>query len=329
MTLDISQNNGSLLYNSTDIVSAFDLMNSPVDCGVTRLKKRYVLNRTHESFEINYNSQKKLTIINGMGVTLGDSIVGISALHYIKNLNQKTSIRLIRPRNCHTYVEDIYKEAKNIISEIHYMPYSLKKISPNEINIDIGNQVFWRDFDELEMHDFFFKNIGINPTSVDEAWKKNTWLQKEIPRNKSEKYVLFCPYSSTKLRSIPDKYHYKIIDELYKKHKVSVFGFCNSAHPKYHNVASKCLTTRQYIEMIANSSYVYTCDSSALHIAAGYNIPTFCVFTSIEPGLRARYYSNCSAVYIGDSTVQGLHDTNEESIIRHVETNFEKFYEKI
>ena len=40
-----------------------------------------------------------------MGVTLGDSIIGIGALDCIKKINKNNNINLIRPETCHSYVE--------------------------------------------------------------------------------------------------------------------------------------------------------------------------------------------------------------------------------
>jgi hypothetical protein len=327
MNIDISQNNGSLLLNSTDIVSAFDLKTSPIYRELTKLNSSLVLNSALENFEIDYRFEKSVTIINGMGVTLGDSIIGISALEAIKEINKEIKIRIIRPQNCKRYVNDIYNEAREIIDRIDYMPYSLQNLSPKEINIDIGNQVYWKDFNELEMHDFFIKSIGIDHSSIESDRKRNTWLNKTIPQVKNEKYVLFCPFSSTKLRSIPVAHHEKIVRILYDTYKMPVYGFGISNHPKYHNVTSKCRSTRQYIEMIANASYLYTCDSSALHVAAGYNIPTFCIFTSIRPELRSKYYNNCTSVYIGGDKVSGLHESNDPNLIEYIEKRFEKYYE--
>ncbi|MBJ2078328.1 glycosyltransferase family 9 protein [Serratia ureilytica] len=327
MNIDISQNNGSLLLNSTDIVSAFDLIYSPIERELTKLNSSLVLNSALRNFTIDYRLTRDLTIINGMGVTLGDSIIGISALEAIKKINDQIRIRVIRPKNCAKYVNDIYYEAKEIISKIEYMPFSLQDISPNDTNVDIGNQVYWKDFNELEMHDFFMKTIGLDYNSIDEDWKRNTWLKRAIPQNKKSKYILFCPYASTKLRSIPEKHHDKIVTMLYEKFRLPVYGFGISNHSKYFNVTSMCKSTRQYIEMIANSSYLYTCDSSALHVAAGYNIPTFCIFTSIQPELRSKYYNNCTSVYIGSEKVNGMHESNNPTLIQYIEKKFESYYE--
>lgn len=327
MTIEILKNNGSLLLNSADITSAFDLNSEHIESGITRLNSSWVLNGTLEEFIVDYRNEESVTIINGMGVTLGDSIVGISALEVIKRINDKCKIRLIRPQYCKRYVNEVYIEAKTIINKVEFMPFSLQKLSPHEINIDIGNQVYWKDFDELEMHDFFLKNIGLDYTSIEDKWKRNSWLKKAIPQVKNEKYVLFCPYASTKLRSIPEKHHDNIVKMLYEKHRVPIYGFAMVNHPKYYNVSSKCKNTRKYIEMIANSSYLYTCDSSALHVAAGYNIPTFCIFTSIEPALRSKYYNNCTSVYIGSEESYGLHESDDPTIIEQIERKYESFYE--
>ena len=226
--------------------------------------------------------------------------------------------------------DEIYKIATTILDKVEYMPYEISRLAQYDINIDIGNQLFWSDFSELEMHDFFLRSLGINHENIPEEWKQNHWLQTAIPKEnrKSNGYVMFCPKASTNLRTIPDKYHFHIFNKLSKKFKLPIVGFSSVCHPNFTDVTNQCSNTSEFIKMIANSSYVYTCDSSALHISAAYDIPTLCIFTSIRPELRSRYYKNCESIYIGDKLTDKLHETGCQSIINHVEEKFEAYYER-
>ncbi|VFS80699.1 Uncharacterised protein [Kluyvera cryocrescens] len=64
-----------------------------------------------------------------LGVTLGDSIVGISVLSAIKKKNPKIKIKLIRPETAPSYVEELYELASSVIDELHYMPFSYSEIA--------------------------------------------------------------------------------------------------------------------------------------------------------------------------------------------------------
>ncbi|MEN4051979.1 hypothetical protein P9A10_25495 [Serratia marcescens] len=329
MNLDILKNRGSLIKNSSYITSSFDLSKSRVDGLVDKLSKSYILNHSIKRFRKDYKSENHLNIINGLGVTLGDSIVGINAIESIRRFNSNIKISVIRPESCPAYVEEIYSIAKKIINTIDYMPYDISKLSTDAVNIDIGNQLFWKDFNEMEMHDFFLKNLGVDHLSIPPEWKRNHWLQDVMPKQKHKvnDYAIFCPNASTNLRSIPKKYHYQIIDDMYKKLNIPIIGFSPVEHPKFENITNQSRNTKEFISMIANSNYVYTCDSSALHISAAYDIPTTCIFTSIRPELRSKYYYNCKSIYIGDKMTENLHESENQTIINHVYNKYEEYYE--
>lgn len=331
MKAELIKNNGSLLENQTHIISSFDLSKSNETGIITNLTLNHILNHSIKGFRKDYRKERNINIINGMGVTLGDSIIGINALDCIKKLNKNIKITLIRPASCRPYIEEVYNIPNALIDNIHYMPYELSKLQKNPVNIDIGNQLYWSDFNTLEMHDFFLKSLGIEPATIPDEWKRNYWLQDYLPASlcNGQKYVLFCPNASTRLRAIPEKYHLKIIDLLYSTYNLPVYGFSSVQHPKFRNVTLECRDTRKFINMISNASYVYTCDSSALHISAGYDIPTTCVFTSIPPDLRSKYYNRCSSIYIGDAVTKHIHESEDPTIIDYVNSKFERYYDQI
>lgn len=329
MKSDFIKHNGSLIKNLSYITSSFDLSKSTLDGMIDKLSRCNILNHSIKRFRKDYKSETKLNIINGLGVTLGDSIVGIGAIDCIKRLNKDIKISLIRPESCHAYVEELYSISKHLFERIEYMPYDINRLSHDAVNIDIGNQLYWKDFNEMEMHDFYLNNLGIDYMDIPPEWKMNHWLQRVIKRNEKIefKYAIFCPNASTKLRAIPEKHHYKIIDKLHATLQIPIFGFSSVEHPKFTNISDKCISTSHFIQAIANSSYVYTCDSSALHVAAAYDIPTTCIFTSIRPELRSRYYNHCTSIYIGDDETEHLHESDCTAIIKHVENKYKEYYE--
>lgn len=331
MKLDIERHSGSLIMNMSLITSSFDISNSGNSGVINKLARNDILNHACKQFRKDYSTEKSINIINGLGVTLGDSIIGIGALDYIKNLNRDIKITVIRPQSCQKYVEDVYSIASRVIDRIEYMPYDIGRLPKDAVNIDIGNQLYWEDFNVMEMHDFFLKNIGINYKKTPNIWKKNHWLQRAIPKHKNEKYnyAIFCPNASTVLRSIPEKHHYQIVEHLHRTLKLPVVGFSDVQHPAFSNVMAKCRNTYDFIKIIAQSSYVYTCDSSALHIAAGYDIPTTCIFTAIRPELRSKYYTYCESIYIGDALTERLHESECPIIIDHIHKKYEEYYENL
>lgn len=327
MNKELLEYPGSLVMANKFIVSPYGLSQCAAYDRVKTLVASDINNRSRENFSIDYKDIGRLTVINGMGVTLGDSIIGISALHAIKEVNNAINLHIIRPEFCPEYVNEIYAYSKEIIDDISYMPYEINNLNRHELIIDTGNQLYWKDFNKKEMHDFFLENLGIEPSEVDVSIKSNLWLQSiDYPNLNLDKYVLFCANSSALIRSIPRQYHEIIVDKLSLKFNSDVYGFGEVTHPRYKNIQKLATNTKEFIAIIRNAYYVYTCDSSALHIASGFNIPTTCVFTTIKPELRSKYYNNCESVYLGSSATESIHSTDNEHIMNLVKQAFEEYY---
>ncbi|MHC0026547.1 glycosyltransferase family 9 protein [Enterobacter vonholyi] len=326
----LSTNQGSLISNNSQIVSSYDIDNGEKYTSLQKLNNRLILNNTLNKTHIELFDNKKVNIINGFGVTLGDSIIGLNVCYYLKRENKSTIINIVRPCTTSPSIEELYSIANKtgIFDTLVTMPYPLSECKGFDINIDMGNQLFRNDFQRLEMHDYFFEHMGVSSDRIPLKYKSNQWL-KLIKGSKktSKKYVLFCPEASTKIRSIPIKHHVHIIEKLRVKHNLPIYGFSPVEAPFYTNISHIVKDTATFIQTIKNSSYLYTADSSALHIAAGFDIPCHCIFTTINPDLRIKYYPYCTGSFIGDSYTTGIHFTENKRLIHHVETLFNKFYE--
>lgn len=153
---------GSLICDNGYICSSYDLDKDLIkSVGIRPLKDPRIFNYALSKFEIDIKKTKSINIINGMGVTLGDSIVGISCLHAMKKMNKELDIHIIRPKSAPAMVEDLYKLfSDNIFKSIKYMPQPLERLEDG-ITIDMGNQIYRKLFDSIEMHDYFFESMGL------------------------------------------------------------------------------------------------------------------------------------------------------------------------
>lgn len=318
---------GSLLLDSKFIVSPYGVGKFLPQGNIIPLQRPIIHNNAINKLTIDYSHANVLTIVNGMGVTLGDSVIGISALHAIKCLNPSISICVIRPEHCPDYVNDVYYLASNVINDVYFMPYDISRIKDAELTIDMGNQLYWDDFNVCEMHDFFIKNLGVNPDSVCSGIKSNSWLMEvDLEPLVFDDYVLLCPNASTKIRSIPSRFHHQIVSELGRAYGMKVVGFVDVMHDNYTNVSSISRNTTSYMSIIKHAKHVYTCDSSALHIAAGFNVPTTGIFTTIRPVFRSKYYKNCHSIYIGNRLTEGVHNSDDALLLKSINKEFEEFY---
>lgn len=274
-----------------------------------------------------YADHYSVNFINGMGVTLGDSIVGLNVCHYLKHRWRDLHIHILRPSRSPQAVEVLYRRAlaAGIVDSLSSMPWPLAHRIRFDINIDMGNQLYRDSFRHLPMHDYFYQQAGINPASVPLEWKQNRWLA-GAPREVSDSYVLFCPQASTPLRQIPARFHEAIVRDLQRRFDLPVKGFAPLTMSGYQNISAAVTTTDAYIEVIRMASYVYTADSAALHIAAGLGVPAHVVFTTIDPALRVRYYPNVTWQWIGDERLEGIHASEDPELLAHLEMKFAALY---
>jgi hypothetical protein len=305
---------GSLLDTKGRIVAPYDLEQRDTEIGehVALASQPGILNAAAQPFELDYAQIAVAHVINGMGVTLGDSIIGLTALAAIRQAHPQMRFVVYRPELAPAYVEQLYALAESRVADTRRLPWPLADIPREEVRIDLGNQLFWPRFMSLPMIDFFLDALGVPPASVPSVNKANRWLQTlalpslpEAWRNRP--YVLFCPTASTPIRSIAMSVHSALVSRLFEQFGVPVLGFGPVDHPHYVDVTAASPGTAHFLAWIRHARYVLTADTAAVHIAAGFDVPTTAFFTTIAPELRVRDYPFCRPVTLelpGLSNVQ-------------------------
>ncbi|MHC6397528.1 glycosyltransferase family protein (plasmid) [Escherichia coli] len=178
----------------------------------------------------------------------------------------------------------------------------------------------------MEMHDYFIQGLGVKLDDVNHNELSNKWLGNiDLGAPVFENYTLFAPIASTKIRSIPSKFYYDIVDMLSRREGKTVLGFVDVNHKNYINISKYSPHTKDFIALIKYASNVYTCDSSALHIAAGFGVPTECVFNTIPPELRTKYYSNCKSIYVGNKRLEKIQSSEDFQLVKMVENNYREY----
>jgi hypothetical protein len=329
MTDDLLTSPGSLLSDDQTLVASYDIEQGQRYGRLSRLESPTIHNAALRPFHLDTGKHDQVTVINGMGVALGDSVIGIEILNTLRRRYPELTIRVLRPACASDSVEALYRMAHEagIISELARLP---ARLPDRGIVIDMGNQLFRHDFATQEMHDFFYNHMGLTAANIPIEDKQNRWLRKlSLPDSPGDEqhYVLFSPGSSTPLRAIPRRHYPEIVDRLHQRFQLPVLGFARIAHPAYRCIAEKCNSTRQFIAAIAGADYLYSSDSSALHIAAGFQVPTRALFSAIPPALRTRYYPACDAVWLGDDSTRQLHQSNDAMLLQQVAARFDRFFQ--
>ncbi|KMZ11269.1 ADP-heptose:LPS heptosyltransferase, partial [Candidatus Burkholderia humilis] len=86
-----------------------------------------------------YANARRIHLINAFGVTLGDSIVGLTAMFALKSLHPHLTFTIYRPARAPRYVQRLYELATPLFGEIVSLPVALAEMPHDEPKIDIGN----------------------------------------------------------------------------------------------------------------------------------------------------------------------------------------------
>lgn len=298
---------GSLLSGSGEIVAPYDLEVAHADASGCCTLPAAILNAGREPFDADYARAGRVHLINAFGVTLGDSIIGLAALVAIKRLHPHLAFTIYRPARAPRYVQRLYELAAHL-GDVVFLPVPLARLPVDELKIDIGNQLFWPRFASMPMIDFFLWALGVAPESIAADDKRNHWLA-DVPLAPmaSEPYALFCPDASTPVRSIPASVRARIVARLADETGLPVLGFGAVDHPRYRDIAPLCADTDDFLAWIGHARYLVTADTAALHVAAGFDVPTTAFFSTIPASMRARDYANCAAVEMNLPHLRGMH----------------------
>lgn len=305
---------GSLLSAANEIVAPYDLEVSGALAEGYRplLSVEQIRNSSARPFVQDYSRVARVHVLNGMGVTLGDSVIGLTAITAIKRCYPQLSFVIYRPRLAPLHVSEFYELAAPLIGTLVNLPVKLESLPPDEFQIDLGNHLFWPNFSSMPMIDFFLWALGVNPEDFDARDKSNQWLNNlPIPTLhvdvRPREYSLFCPTASTPIRSMPSSFRVHAVDALWNKYRLPILGFGRVEHPKYRDISDLCKTTAAFIAWIKNARALLATDTAAIHIAAGFSIPTLGLFTTIASRLRVRDYPACVAIDLPARGIQGVH----------------------
>ncbi|SAK70611.1 Glycosyltransferase family 9 (heptosyltransferase) [Caballeronia hypogeia] len=317
---------GTLLSADGEIVAPYDLEVAHADASGFSTLPADVLNAGREPFDADYAHARRVHLINAFGVTLGDSIIGLTALGALKRRHPHIAWTIYRPARAPRYVRRLYELAAPLFDACADLPVALSSLPADEPKIDIGNHLFWPGFATMPMIDFFLWALGVAPESVAAHQKRNRWLA-EVPLGAPthEPYVLFCPDASTPIRSIPAAARARIVARLADEFGIDVYGFGALDHPRYRDIAPLCIDTSDFLAWIGHARHVVTADTAALHIAAGFDVPTTAFFTTIPAHLRARDYANCAAIEFALPHLEGMHASARAADLQALERAYRDY----
>lgn len=262
---------------------------------------------------------KGLAIVNGFGLSLGDSLIGLQALSAAQSLGRMPPRpALIRRTDCRPMVRALYPFAADF-AEVVDLPDGLSATPPPPLPasvaagyervIDMRDFAFDADFRGVAMIDFFLRRLGLDPEEVPAELRRNAWLAPRVqPRRVAglpERYVLFCPLSSMPQRDMPEDAQLRILRQIVAAQDLPVVtqgrvpeGLAGRA------VAAPILERiEELCGLAAHAARIVSTDTAIPHFADAWSIPCHAVFATHRPEWRVRDYPHCSATML---PVRGL-----------------------
>lgn len=118
--------------------------------------------------------RQELHILHGMGRTLGDSIVGLSVLAWVKSIAPNLRIHVYRASHATDAAEQLYRLAEHVVSRVHHLPLPDAALPADAI--DVSDFLYWPMFSVRPLVDFFLEGLGLAREAMPAAFKANHWL---------------------------------------------------------------------------------------------------------------------------------------------------------
>jgi hypothetical protein len=252
---------------------------------------------------------ERLAILNGFGISIGDSVIGLQALFAGQSLGLLPRPVLFRHGGGREMVEAIYRCARDVADVA-----ALDEFHPDRFDhvVDLRDFAFDPVFRGMAMIDFFLSRLGLDPTAMPAVLRRNAWLagrvRPELPAGLPARYVLICPKSSMVLRDMPEDVHATLLRTAAEAQGLPVVTqglACAGAIG-----AADCGGFAELCGLVASAACVISTDTAMLHLADAFAVPCLAVFPTHRPEWRMRDYPLCSAIQLA---ARGLPDALEFS----------------
>lgn len=257
----------------------------------------------------NWAAFQTLYLINGMGVSLGDNIVGLSLAWALKCAQPHLRLVMLQAAYLPPAVAELHALCASWL-ETRRLPQPLASIPSSALVIDLADFAYWPGFESQSLHTFFAHALGLKPSALDSATLRNRWLRNlslpALPPPWSESpYVLLAPHASSALRDIPPDVQLELAEQVWKHYRLPIASFAPLAHSAVHHIGSPAPETAHFLAWVRGAALLVATDTAAVHAAAGFDVPTLAGFVCVAPALRVATYSNCHALDLRTPQLDG------------------------
>lgn len=245
-----------------------------------------------------------LAVLGGFGLSLGDGVIGLQALHAAQSLGLIGRPRLYRQSGL-GLVDGLYRLAADM-AEVSALPAGWPPMRSADLAGAFDRVIDMRDFAlnpgfrGVAMIDFFLRQLGIDPMAVPARLKRNGWLagrgRASHPERAPPGYVLVCPGSSMALRDMPVAVHHDILRWLLACQDLPVLTQGDPGDTGAQTVAA-CVDIETLLRLVGGARAIVSTDTAMVHLADALDVPTLAFFVTHRPQWRVRDYPGCSAVH--------------------------------
>ena len=250
-------------------------------------------------------SSRWLAILNGFGLTLGDSIIGLQALHAAVTRDALGGLRPITFRvqpERSPLIAELYAKARHV-AEIHPLPYKDIGLGEPDKLIDLRDFAFDPAFRGVAMIDYFLRHVGLEPGEVPAILKRNVWLAPAMRLNRRddlpERYILVCPHAAMAMREMPEHAHAAILRKLAAAQPLPVLTQGDAPDDLAGGVTAVPVARSlgELCELVAGACLMVSTDTAMVHLADAFGVPCVAVFTTHRPEWRVRDYPLCRPIH--------------------------------
>lgn len=249
--------------------------------------------------------RRRLVILNGFGMTLGDGVIGLSALAAAERtgaLAGRAPVLVRKPLFGRRLVNQLYEVARPLAATV-WFPYRPARPRAFEKHVDIREFAFDPEFRRVPMIDFFLQRLGVDTTGVPSAAKRNLWLARALaprpPRQLPARYILVCPRAAMALRCMPASFHTKVLENLLAMQALPVIT--QGRPPFAHRRLIWCPAVASLAELaglVSRARLIVSTDTAIVHLADAWSVPTLAFFVTHRPEWRVRDYPFCRAIHL-------------------------------
>ena len=143
-----------------------------------------LLHAVHRPFRRDYGRTSDVHVINGMGVALGDSVIGLTALAALRTMHPGVRFTLYRPARAPRYVEALYALAADVVAPSRALPYAADALPAHAPCIDLETRQ--QGLDGERLRHFVTFAVELNGHGHGGHRKQETESRNSVPRPKPD-----------------------------------------------------------------------------------------------------------------------------------------------